>query len=102
MADIFAHLNAVNISLQGNQVTYFKAQGTILALQRKITLWKECILEEKQECFRNLCEYLLSNQLVLQENIKVSISKHLTNLAEVIKRYFIINADNFLWSQNPF
>ena len=36
------------------------------------------------------------------ENIKVSISQHLTNLAELIGRYFIINADNFLWIQNPF
>ena len=53
-------------------MTYFKAQGTILALQRKINLWKECILEGKHECFGNLCEYLLSNQLVLQENVKVS------------------------------
>ena len=102
MADIFSHLNEVNISLQGNKVTYFKAQGTILALQRKINLWKECILEGKHECFGNLCEYLLSNQLVLQENVKVSISQHLTNLAELIGRYFIINAGNFLWIQNPF
>ena len=54
MADIFAHLNKVNISLQGNKVIYFKAQGTVLALQQKINLWKECILEGKHECFGNL------------------------------------------------
>ena len=102
MADIFSHLNEVNISLQGNKVTYFKAQGTILALQQKINLWKECILEGKHECFGNLCEYLLSNQLLLQENVKVSISQQPTNLAELIGRYFIINAHNFLWIQNPF
>ena len=71
-ADIFAHLSEENILLQGNKVTYFKAQGTILVLQQKINLWKECILERKHECFGNLCEHLLSNQLVLQENIKVS------------------------------
>ena len=40
MADIFSHINEVNISFQGNKVIYFKAQGTILALQRKINLWK--------------------------------------------------------------
>nr|XP_039253417.1 zinc finger BED domain-containing protein 5-like [Styela clava] len=102
LSDIFTHLNEVSISLQGNKVTYFKAQGTILALQRKINLWKECILEGKHECFGNLCEYLLSNQLVLQEKIKEAIFKHLTNLAESIEKYFIINADNFLWIQNPF
>ena len=40
MADIFANLNEVNTLLQGNKVTYFIAHGTILALQRKINLWK--------------------------------------------------------------
>ena len=102
LSDIFAHLNETNISLQGNKVTYFKAQSKIIALQRKLKLWNDCILEGKYECFEHLCEYLLANQLSLHIDIKVTIFVHLSTMVELTGKYFISNTKNFLWIQDPF
>ena len=102
LSDIFAHLNETNISLQGNKVTYFKAQSKIIAFQRKLKLWNDCILEGKYECFEHLCEYLLANQLSLHTDIKVSISQHLFMMVELSGKYFISNTENFLRIQDPF
>ena len=101
-ANNFTHISETNTSLQTNKITYFKAQGMILAFRWKINLWKERILDGKYECFSNLCEYLLFKQFVLNKNVKVSISQHLTILSELVGQYFVSYIDTFLWIQNPF
>ena len=88
--------------MQGNKIKHFNAQGMILAFQWKINLGKKCILDGKNECFSNLCEYFLSKQLVLNKNVKIFISQHLTILSELVGRYFVLDIDTFLWIQNPF
>ncbi|XP_068205379.1 zinc finger BED domain-containing protein 5-like [Palaemon carinicauda] len=102
LSDIFAHLNETNVSLQSNKVTYFKAQSKIIALQRKVKLWNDCILEGKYESFEHICEYLLANQLSLHTDIKVSISQHLSTMVELTGKYFISNTENLLWVQDSF
>ena len=99
IADIFTYINETITSLQGNKITFFKAQGMILALKRKINLWKKCILGGKYECFKHLCEHHFSKQLALQENVKICISQHLPILDG---QHFVLHNDTFFWIQNPF
>ena len=38
----------------------------------------------------------------LNNNVKISISQHLTILSKLVEQYFVSDIDTFLWIQNPF
>jgi hypothetical protein len=42
MADVFTHLNALNLSMQGGDITIFNVEVKIEAMTKKLELWARC------------------------------------------------------------
>jgi hypothetical protein len=54
LADIFSHLNDLNISLQGSEVTVLDANEKIAAFQKKLALWKGRVAKDNYAYFPTL------------------------------------------------
>jgi hypothetical protein len=46
LSDIFSHLNVLNISLQGSEVTVLDANEKTAAFQQKLALWKRRVAKD--------------------------------------------------------
>ena len=102
LANIFAKLNELNLSLQGKDVTVFKAHDKIRAISRKVQFWHSCIESSNTECFSTLHDYLVEINDRLHENVREEITEHLQKLQENFVRYFSEDRTNSSWINNPF
>jgi hypothetical protein len=62
MADIFTHLNALNLSMQGEGITIFNVEDKIEAVIKKLELWARCLSERNFDAFQNLKTFLESDE----------------------------------------
>lgn len=53
LADVFEHLNALNVSLQGRRHNIFEQSNKIAAFQKKITLWVTHVSKDSLDMFPN-------------------------------------------------
>lgn len=88
LADIFSHLNDLNVSLQGRQVNILDAKEKIGAFSQKLELWKSRVFNA------NYCNFpTLENVILLDEGantpewIQEEIFNHLENLGNEFDRY---------------
>ena len=102
LADIFAKLNELNLSLQGKDVTVFTAHDKIRAISRKVQFWHSCIESSNTECFSTLHDYLVEISDRLHENVREEITEHLQKLRESFVKYFSEDRTNNTWINNPF
>jgi hypothetical protein len=65
LADIFSHLNDLNISLQGSEVTVLDANDKIAAFQQKLALWKRRVAKDDYANFPSMENVVLSGEGVL-------------------------------------
>jgi hypothetical protein len=65
LADIFSHLNDLNISLQGSEVTVLDANEKTAAFQQKLAIWKRRVAKVNYANFPTL-ENVLSGDGVLE------------------------------------
>jgi len=96
LADIFNYLNSVNTNIQGKEENILTSTDKLLALQKKISLWKNYAGEKRLDMFPSM----------QNENMKKSIFnvlEHLKILEENIVKYFpSLNAEKYDWIRNPF
>ena len=59
-------------------------------------------MKENTNALEIYVNIFFQTSLFCKKILKSLCPQHLTNSAKLIGRYFIINADNFLWIQNPF
>lgn len=59
--------------MQNTNVTYSNTQSKMAAFHRKLKIWNECVLRGKLNCFKNLRGFILTNEITVIENVKVSI-----------------------------
>ena len=102
LADIFAKLNELNLSLQGKNITVFSAHDKITALSRKLQFWHSCIENSNTECFPTLHDWLSENSYGLHVAVREEISEHLQELQENFTRYFPQERVDNSWIKNPF
>jgi hypothetical protein len=108
LADIFSHLNNINLSLQGPAVTIVDATEKLKAFLGKLPLWKNrvdvgvtanfCMLEE----LLSHCEEV---QLAksLNKEVQMEISEHLETLQNSFEGYFCPESLNQeTWVRSPF
>jgi hypothetical protein len=104
LADIFSHLNDLNISLQGSEVTVLDANEKIAAFQP--SLWKRRVAKDNYPNFPNLENVILSGEGVLEtvpDWIKGDILSHLETLMHSFDDYFVQDEfKNDQWIRNPF
>jgi hypothetical protein len=68
----------------------------------KLQFWERCVESNQTECFCNLHNFLIGNQLKLDQNTKTNIVAHLRGLSATFKEYFPVLSDSINWIRNPF
>lgn len=103
LADIFSHLNSLNISLQGRGINILDAEEKTTSFQEKLALYGRRVKCENYANFP-LFDEIVSLQVKREIDVKVldCIKMHLENLQVtfdgIIPRTFVV--DN--WIRNPF
>lgn len=99
LADIFEHLNDLNLTLQGKTINIITAGEKIEGFKRKLVLWRKRIANNNVVNFSSLSQ-LSDDQL---SSLTPDIAEHLTNLTNAFNDYFpISDRSNHLWVVDPF
>lgn len=103
LVDIFAKLNALNMSLQGTESTVLDYTDKMQAFFMKLDLWISKVAEMDFVMFETLSEWLAENDTMLDVDIQQSIAEHMTVLKRELSTYFSdIKDKNFELVRNPF
>jgi len=86
LADIFTHLNELNISIQGFGVNTITAKEKLTAFSRKLSIWINRVDKINYANFPLLEEVLVSDDE--RNNITTEIKDHLQKLSESFEGYF--------------
>jgi hypothetical protein len=77
MADIFTHLNALKLSMQGRGITIFNVEGKIGAMIKKLELWARRLSKRNVDAFQNLKIFLESADEELSNEVLELFTQHL-------------------------
>lgn len=102
LADVFEHLNVLNLSLQGNNVDMFKVEDKISAMVKKCQIWAARIEKESFTNFPTMKQFLESSDESLPEQIRSNAAEHLHSLATTFREYFPEPDSGDSWIRNPF
>jgi len=103
LTDIFSHLNELNISIQGKEVTIMDVSEKINAFVSKISLWKRRLQSENLPNFPTLEQVLSKNNIALSSSIKAQICEHLDVLENSFSNYFNFTfSKSEIWLRSPF
>jgi hypothetical protein len=103
LSDIFSHLNEVNTSIQGREVSIMNAAETISSFVNKIPLWKRRLQSDNLVNFPTIEHELSKKNIILSSSIKTQICEHLDKLENSFNDYFISTySKTDIWLRNPF
>lgn len=105
LADIFSKLNELNLYLQGIGGDIFSVHDKIRAFMKKLLLWKNNIENKMFDCFESFSNFIIENQIEVDDSIITSISNHLQTLNDNFGSYFLSEMENYQqmkWISNPF
>ncbi|XP_025201805.1 protein ZBED8-like [Melanaphis sacchari] len=103
LTDIFSHLNEINTSIQGREVTIMDASEKINAFVNKVPLWKRRFQSENLANFPTLEHELSKNNTALSSSIQTQICEHLDVLTNSFSNYFDSTYSKAeIWFRNPF
>jgi hypothetical protein len=88
MADIFTHLNALNLSMQGGGITVFNVEDKIEAMIKKLELWTRRLSKRNFDAFQNLTTFLESADEELSNKVLEFFTQHLQDLRCSFCEYF--------------
>jgi hypothetical protein len=99
---LFTHLNALNLSLQGIQVTIFKVEDKIEAMIKKLELWSLRLSKKNYDPFPNLEIFIESTEDKLSDNDFKYFIQHMDNMQRSFRDYFPIPNISRNWIRQPF
>lgn len=104
LADIFEHLNVLNLNLQGHYVDIFRVEDKIEAIIKKFQVWAKRVDKNSLSNFPTLQGFLEleSTDKKVSEKVKNEISVHLQTLAVSMREYFPAPDPQNSWIRNPF
>lgn len=104
LADIFSHLNGLNLSLQGKSVDIFTVQDKVEAMIKQLSNWCCCLTlkHSNYKPFPSLLEFLTLSEEELTDEIKSIFSEHLQSLQVELHKYFPVPDSKYNWINNPF
>ena len=103
LADIFSHLNDLNLSLQGEREDVFSMRGKTDAFQEKLRFWLSEVVENRTSMFPLFDDYLKNSDVCV--GVIRLIREHLEALGEAFVRYYPEREDprrGNLWIVDPF
>lgn len=99
LADLFALLNELNLSLQGKNENTLHSNDKIKAFKDKLKLWITYVKKDTP----NLEMFSLLNSNKHKTSIITSVFETLTKISELFEKYFpSIDTSQFDWVRNPF
>uniref|UniRef100_UPI00358F611A protein FAM200C-like n=1 Tax=Myxine glutinosa TaxID=7769 RepID=UPI00358F611A len=103
ISDIFGHLNALNISLQGSSLTIVEVAERINSFREKLRLWSNRVAKRSFVNFPELAQILADDgaQNDFCSTLVVDIKGHLKSLSDSFDGYFP-NLSVEPWIQDPF
>ncbi|XP_062860404.1 protein FAM200B-like [Trichomycterus rosablanca] len=104
LADIFEHLNTLNVSMQGKGHNIFEQSDKIVAFKKKITLWVNHLSKDRLDMFPNACQEAQQLDTTAKNDLKKTIKVHLDKLQARFHDYFPErHGDNVnAWIRDPF
>jgi hypothetical protein len=100
--DIFSHLNALNLSIQGRGITIFNVKGKIEAMIKKLELWARRLSKRNFGAFQNLNTFLKSADQELSNKVLEFFIQHLQDLRCSFREYFPPLHESKNWIKDPF
>ena len=101
LADVFAEINSLNISMQSCDQTLVGLAEKLSAFKGKLKLWMNKIKDGKTASFPSL-SVLLANETFSLIEVKDIIEEHISKLITEFDRYIPENALKYSWIKNPF
>ncbi|XP_025414328.1 zinc finger BED domain-containing protein 5-like [Sipha flava] len=102
LSDIFAHLNVLNLSLQGSHVTIFKVEDKIEAMIKKLEQWNYRLSKKNYDSFQNFNNFLELTKKELSGEVSKNIKQHIEDLQRSFRDYFLVSDTNRNWIRHPF
>ncbi|XP_049323296.1 protein FAM200B-like [Astyanax mexicanus] len=104
LADIFEHLNALNVSMQGKGHNIFEQSDKVVAFKKKITLWVNNLSKDRLDMFPNVRQEVQQLDTTAKNYLKKTIKEHLSKLQARFDDYFPErHGDNSnAWIRDPF
>ena len=104
LADIFNHLNELNLSLQGKEMNMVKASEKLKSFIAKLPLWSRRVQSGNLANFPFLDEILVEGGASLLENVQLEIVAHMKTLSASFNNYFSPGELNVMetWIIDPF
>ena len=102
LADVFGHLNDMNLSLQGRDVTVSDVKDKLAGLTARMGVWQARIKVGSTTSFHLLERRLKMNSIDLSDNIKTCIIEHLEIVSAEFRSYFHHNTLHLSWYRHPF
>ena len=104
LADIFNHLNELNLSLQGKEINMVKASEKLKSFIAKLPLWSRRVQSGNLANFPFLDEILVEGGANLLENVQLEIVAHMKTLSASFNNYFSPGELNVMetWIIDPF
>ncbi|XP_046686424.1 protein FAM200A-like [Homalodisca vitripennis] len=103
LTDIFERLNILNKSLQGNNTDIFQLTSKVEAFKKKLVLWEKSLKNGDCSMFSTLNQLLKENDLTLKEEMKTTLTQHLSRVQSYFEDYLPkdeIKAQQ--WVNDPF
>jgi hypothetical protein len=90
------------MSLKSLYISVFSVQDKTESTMQTLQFWERCMESNQTECFSNLHNLLIENQLKLYQNTKINIIARLKGLSATFREYFSMLSDSNNWIRNPF
>jgi hypothetical protein len=97
MAEIFNHLNSLNLSMQGGGITIFNVKGKIEAM-----MWARRLSKRNFDAFQNMKTSLESADEELSNEVLEFFTQHLQDLRCSFREYFSPRDESKNWINDPF
>jgi hypothetical protein len=107
LADIFNHMNEINLSIQGPEDTTMDATENLQAFLAKLAIWKKTIESDIVANFQMLEEVLYQDGAEMQNSLSISLEReiceHLKTPQNSLRSYFYLDGIKVEpWIRNPF
>ena len=102
LADLFGHLNKMNVCLQGRDVTVSNVQDKLAGLSSRMSVWQARIKAGSTVSFPVLVDYLRMNRIEFPVGINTYIKDHLEALCAEFQSYFNYPPLYVSWHKNSF
>ncbi|KAL4136257.1 hypothetical protein QTP88_007808 [Uroleucon formosanum] len=102
LSDIFTHLNALNLSLQGTHITIFKVEDKIEAMIKKLELWSLRLSKKNYDPFPNLKNFIETTEEELSDKDSKYFIQHMGDMQRSFRDYFPVPDISRNWIRQLF